>query len=296
MKAEVVATEVPFGEGPVWCPDGTLVITHVGPGLLRRIWPESGRTEVIAQCGGGANAAQLASDGGFVVTQNGGIDLAPFADTLGMSPDQVPSFEPGTPGLQRVLPTGEVVYLADRGFQAPNDLIVDEAGTLYFTDPPQPHSANMESSHSVGRLGSYTADGGVRLIADEFSYNNGIALSPDGRLLVVEARGLMWIGRDGEKDWLVETLPGEGPGDGFCFDQDGRIYVAQPMDQRICVLDASGKLQGAVDLSNGAAPTNCCFGGADHRTLFTTELVPGRVMAIEGLPTPGLPLTPWPVQ
>ena len=94
----------------------------------------------------------------------------------------------------------------------------------------------------------------------------------------------------------METLPGDGPGDGFCFDLDGRIYVAQPMDHRICVLDASGKQLDAVDVGDGAAPTNCCFGGADARTLFTTELVPGRVMAIEGLPTPGLSLTPWPVE
>ena len=48
------------------------------------------------------------------------------------------------------------------------------------------------------------------------------------------------------------------------------------------------------DLGDDAYPTNCCFGGEDRRTLFTTELAPGRVCAVEGLPTPGLALTPWP--
>ena len=36
--------------------------------------------------------------------------------------------------------------------------------------------------------------------------------------------------------------------------------------------------------------TNCCFGGHDLRTLFVTEGMPGRVVAFEGMPTPGLPV------
>jgi hypothetical protein len=40
--------------------------------------------------------------------------------------------------------------------------------------------------------------------------------------------------------------------------------------------------------------TNCCFGGDDLRTLFATDAIPGRVVAWEGLPTPGLPLPLWP--
>ena len=40
MKADVVATGVPFGEGPVWCPDGTLVVTSVAEGALYLYGPE----------------------------------------------------------------------------------------------------------------------------------------------------------------------------------------------------------------------------------------------------------------
>ena len=39
--------------------------------------------------------------------------------------------------------------------------------------------------------------------------------------------------------------------------------------------------------------TNCCFGGDDLRTLYATEAIPGRVVAWEDMPTPGLPLSPW---
>ena len=42
--------------------------------------------------------------------------------------------------------------------------------------------------------------------------------------------------------------------------------------------------------------TNCCFGGADLRTLFVTEGIPGSVVAFEGMPTPGLPVHPVPVR
>jgi sugar lactone lactonase YvrE len=41
--------------------------------------------------------------------------------------------------------------------------------------------------------------------------------------------------------------------------------------------------------------TNCCFGGPDGRTLFVNYALHGRVLAWESMPSPGLPLHPWPV-
>ncbi len=294
MSYEVVIEGAHFGEGPVWCPDGTLVITQMGPSGLRRIDPKRGTSEMIASMPGGANAAQLASDGGFVVTQNGGIDFRKFADVLGIDPQEV-IYEPAAPGLQRVRPTGEVEYLVGEGLSAPNDLVVARDGTVFFTDPP--HLADgMPSGGADGRFWSYSPAGELRLIAEGFSYDNGVALSPEGRLLIVEGPGLLWIDAEsGEREWLVETLPGESPGDGFCFDVDGRIYVCCPTDHCVRVLEPDGRQVEQWDLGPRAIPTNCCIGGADRRTLFTTELAPGRVCAIEGLPAPGLPLTPWPV-
>lgn len=290
MTPAVVTDGVPFGEGPVWCPDGTLVITHVAPGALRRVRPASGRSEIVAATRGGANGAQLASDGGFVVAQNGGIDFAPHAALLGLDPARLPPHDPIEPGLQRVLPTGAVVWLARGGFVAPNDLVVDRDGTIYFTDPGH-HPAKQPGQ---GRVMACDRTGAVRTVAAGFAYDNGIALAPDGRLLVVEGSGLMWVGRDGRQEWLVERLPGTSPGDGFCFDEAGRIYVAAPADRCIRVLEADGRQVEVLEAASGLV-TNCCFGGADRRTLFATELAPGRVLAWEGLPTPGLALTPFPV-
>jgi gluconolactonase len=295
MKAEVVLADLPPGEGPVWCSDGTLVITHLAPGCLRRIWPGSGRSEIAAKTGGGANSAYPASDGGFVVTQNGGMDFSKFADALGMDPANVP-YTPAKSGLQRVRPNGDVAYLADSGFQAPNDLVVSKSGTLYFTDPPHLANNDLSSGGATGRFWEYSPKGALRCIASGFQYCNGVALSPAGRLVIVEKQGLLWIDpASGAQEWFVEKLPGNSPGDGMCYDTRGQLYLACPMDHCIRVLDERGKQVEQVDLGPKAYPTNCCIGGADGRTLFTTELAPGRVCAIEGLPAPALPLTPWTV-
>ena len=245
---------------------------------------------------GGANSAHLASDGGFVVTNNGGIDFTVFAVHLGLDPAKIP-YRPGPPCLQRVAPDGRVTTLASEGLQAPNDLAVAKDGTIYFTDPP-PHGGTQHQGKKDGRFWAYHPKShpkpGLRQIASGFEYCNGVALSPDGRVLIVEGRGLLWIDpATGAREWFIEQLPGESPGDGFAFDLDGRLYCAAPMDHCIRIFDKGGKQLDVVELGPTALPTNCCFGGADRRTLFTTELTPGRVCAIEGLPTPGLPLGPW---
>jgi gluconolactonase len=294
MQYEVVTEETPLGEGPVWCPDGTLVISLISPGALVRIEPASGKLEKLVSLPGGANSAQLADDGGFVVANNGGIDFTAFADALRIDAAKIP-YRPGPPGLQRVAADGTVTVLAHEGLQAPNDLIVARDGTIYFTDPP-PHGG-MRSQGGEGRFWSYARSGELRLVASGFQYDNGVALSPAGRLLLVEGQGLLWLDPEsGEQEWWIEKLPGTSPGDGFAFDVEGRLYCACPMDHCIRVFDADANPIEQIDLGAGAYPTNCCFGGVDRRTLFTTELAPGRVCAIEGLPSPGLALTPWPTR
>ena len=163
MRYEVVTAQAPLGEGPVWCPDGTLVISLISPGALVRIEPANGKLEKIVSLPGGANSAQIADDGGFVVTNNGGIDFTVFADALRLDAAKIP-YRPGPPGLQRVAPDGSVSVLAQEGLQAPNDLIVAPDGTIYFTDPP-PHGG-MQSPGGEGRLWCYSRSGELRLLLE----------------------------------------------------------------------------------------------------------------------------------
>ena len=287
MRAEVVVDGIVFGEGPVWVSERTpggpsLVVTSVPAGALYRVWPDEQRFEQLADTGGGANGAALAADGSILVTQNGGLDFSklPIAADF--------PFREATPGLQLATLDGAVRYLADEGFQAPNDLVVAADGTVYFTDPPHyPPPADP-----VGRVMAYTRDGKVRVVADGFTYCNGIALDRDGALVVIEARGLQRIRPDG-REWIVEVL-GRGGGDGFCLDVEGNYYVAATVDHGVRVVDPSGKELDFLVLDGNGVTTNCCFGGADGRTLFATDAMPGRVVVWEGLPHPGLPLHAWP--
>ena len=285
--AEIVATGIRFPEGPVWCPDGTLVCTSVADGALERVHLESGRVERVAVVGGGANAAQLATDGGFIVTQNGGIDYA----KTGLYGDDPPEYRPITPGIQRVAGDGTVTYLADKGFLAPNDLVVATDGALWFTDPPH-YPPPVEPA---GRVHVMTPDGATRVIGEGFQYCNGIALEPDGTPVVIEAAGLQRLLPDGGREWIVERL-GDNPGDGFCVDAEGRFYVALTAAHGIKVIERDGTEVEFLEIPGRGVTTNCCFGGADGRTLFATDGVPGQVVAWEGMPTPGLGLHPWPAR
>ena len=98
---------------------------------------------------------------------------------------------------------------------------------------------------------------------------------------------------DGEREWIVEKL-GRGGGDGFCLDTEGNYYVAATVDHGVRVVDPTGNELDFLALDGDGVTTNCCFGGADGRTLFATDAVPGRVVVWEGLPHPGLPLHTWP--
>jgi hypothetical protein len=60
------------------------------------------------------------------------------------------------------------------------------------------------------------------------------------------------------------------------------------------VVEGDGTIVDRLTIEGDGLTTNCCFGGDDGRTLFATDALPGRVVAWEGMPTPGLALPPWP--
>ena len=285
MRSEIVGTGIPFAEGPVWCPDGTVVATSVAAGALFRVWPEHGEVRRIALTSGGANGAALAADGSILVTQNGGIDFSNLPGVFA----SLPACVPARPGLQLAAPDGSVAYLAADGFHGPNDLAVTPGGDVYFTDPghfpPQ--------TDDGGRVMVYGRDGSVRTFAGGFYYCNGIVLERDGTVVVVERRGLQRAFPDGSREWVVERL-GRGGGDGFCCDADGRFYVASTIEHGVRVVDPDGTIVDFLAIDGEGLSTNCCFGGPDLRTLFVTDAIPGNLVAFEHMPTPGLPLPAWP--
>ena len=293
-----ITTEPTFLEGPVWCPGpgasgqgssgGSLVVTDVALGALPRVDVDAGTTTKIADTLGGANGSTPCADGGFLVTQNGGLDFA----AIGLFDDPPPTRRARS-GLQRVAPDGSVTYLTPEPMQAPNDLATAPDGTVYFTDPP-PYPLPDDA---IGRIVARTPDGEVHVVADGFFYPNGIGIEADGTLIVVENGlqqgrtdfGLVRLARDGSarERFVART------GDGFCLDDAGRIYLAGGI-HGVTVLDRDGTVVEVLELPGPGVTTTCCFGGPDGRTLYATEAVPGGVWAWPGLPTAGAPVTPWP--
>jgi len=286
-----VCDSPPFGEGPVWCAatadqPASIVCTSVSEGALFRIDVAAGASTRFAETDGGPNGAAPCADGGFLVTQNGGLDF----EAVGLF-EHPPPYRPTRSGLQCVTTDGEVHYVTPDALQAPNDLVVARDGTVYFTDPP----AYPLPADARGRVWALGRDGELSLVADGLYYPNGIGLEPDGTIVIVENGlmgrphfGLVRVHDDGELDRFVERT-----GDGFCVDVHGRLYVAGGI-HGVTILEPDGTVVEELPLPGAGVTTNCCFGGDDGRTLYATDAVPGGLWAWESMPTKGLPLTPWP--
>jgi gluconolactonase len=284
-----------YGEGPVWCPpgvgdaEGTLVCTSVSDGTLSRVWPSTGRRDVIADVGGSANGAALCADGGLLVTQNGGLDLSQFPIFRDPPP---PRFTRS--GLQRVAPDGALSYLTPDPLQMPNDLAVAPDGTVVFTDP---HGWPLPDTQQ-SRVMALQRDGSLRVLAGGFWYANGVGVDVDGETLIVVENGhdgtdhgFVRVRTDGSREPFARGRIG----DGFALDVDGRLYMAGG-GHVVTVYEADGTLVEQLDCPGDyPVATNCCFGGDDLRTLFAVDAgAPGHVYCWTGMPTPGLPLHPWP--
>lgn len=175
--------------------------------------------------------------------------------------------------------TKQVKSLADsyegKRFNAPNDLVIDRAGGIYFTDPH--FSAPMPLPQGVRAFYYRAPDGKVTRLAEVEAAPNGIILSPDEKTLYViptlreemmsypiTAPGKLGPGRVFCKLAQLEGRNGGG-GDGCAVDSRGNLYIASGLG--VQVFDPQGKALGVIAL---AKASNCKFGGPDFKTLYVT--------------------------
>lgn len=157
-------------------------------------------------------------------------------------------------------------------FNRPNDLAFDEKGNLFFTDPNSYDSAKLD-----GAVYMITADNKeVRQLYNGLGFPNGIALSPDGRHLIVcesaKHRILKFPVKDDnslDTPLVFAQLPGGDP-DGIAFDVEGNLYAAHFGGQAVYVFNPDGELIKKI-ITPGKKPSNVEFGGADLKTLYITE-------------------------
>ncbi|MCO5597528.1 hypothetical protein L7F22_051606 [Adiantum nelumboides] len=140
-------------------------------------------------------------------------------------------------------------------FNSPNDVIVKSDNSIWFTDPNYGQTERFKGPSQVGKNQVYhvSATGVVTAVADGFEKPNGLAFSPDEKLLYVSDTGTS-VG-DGTVDLTkphsikvfdvegstltnqrvfasVAVLDGDCPSigvpDGIKVDTAGRVYTANP--------------------------------------------------------------------
>jgi gluconolactonase len=195
---------------------------------------------------------------------------------------------------------GSITVIANsfqgRRLNRPNDVVVRSDGAIYFTDPVGPiPSEQWDLTHTgVYRV---TADlGTMTLLLDDLVFPNGIAFSPDERLLYVTdfRRGLIRsieLLPNGllakQTDRVFADLRGSEPGgpDGLKVDVAGNVYCGG--SGGIYILDPQGKKLGRI-VHGHPATTNIAFGGDDWKTLYFTSrsTLFSVKLKIAGIPVP----------
>jgi gluconolactonase len=172
---------------------------------------------------------------------------------------------------------------AGRPFTGPNDFAPDGKGGVYFSA-----SGVYDVKAPVTGAVLYLAPGGRRIVevANTIHYSNGLAVSKDGReLLVAEmlaGRILSFtINDDGtlgqRRVWarlqdLAPPTPDtdayNGP-DGLKLGPDGNFYIAQNGSGRVLVVDGDKKLVRTITVPTPYV-TNVNFGADGANTLYIT--------------------------
>ena len=272
-KAERLATGFVFTEGPLWHPDGFYYFVDIRRSNLHRLTPGKEPELVRANTGEG-NGTTFDLQGRLVICEGGNRRVTRWSGSE-QSEILMDRFE-------------------GKRLNRPNDVVCKSDGSIYFTDPGLrvPLAERELPSAGVYRV---APDGTTTLVAD-CEYPNGLAFSPDERVLyVANTRWTQYIhaleldagGGLVRRRIFADMSSDETDGvpDGMKVDVEGRVFCTSPGGTWVFAPD--GTRLGIIRTPE--VPANLAFGGSDLRTLFFTARTSVYTLRMK---VPGQP-HPW---
>lgn len=259
-----------FTEGPAADAHGNVFFTDIPNERIHRV-DAAGKLTTFREGSGRANGLMFNAAGELVACEGGNgrvVAIAPDGTTLRVLADRY----------------------EDKRFNAPNDLVIDRRGGVYFTDP----EFGREIKKPQGTFAVYyiAAPGKVTRVVESLPRPNGIMLSPDEKTLyVVPSRSadvmaypVLSPGKLGEGRVFFRLLQPEGRensgGDGMTVDRAGNLYITSWLG--VQVVSAAGKHLRTLTFPE--KPSNVTFGGKQRRTLYVTARTSVYIlpMGVEG--------------
>jgi gluconolactonase len=235
-------------EGPIAMPDGSLLFTEqdAGDGQLVKI-DKDDKVSVFLTNTNRTIGLAYDTKGRLIGVQSNIARVAVLAPTRMTLVEQVN-------GLPLV---------------APNDLVADKKGGVYFSDPLNSRFRPTPPSRTKQWIVYIRPDGKAMPVSEEVERPNGVALSPDGSVfyasdgptidaLDVQADGTL---RNFRKFAMLKG----GNADSMSVDNEGRLYVGTGM-AGVQVFSAKGEHLGTIPTPLGAQAT--AFAGPDKKTLY----------------------------
>jgi gluconolactonase len=253
-EPELVAEGYTFTEGPLGTPEGGLYFSDIRANRIHYLDP-GGKISVVREQTNGANGLALTKEGELLAAEGDGKRISKRSRDGAISTV--------TEGIE------------GRPLLAPNDLIIDAKGGIYFTDPgPRPVVPGRTSY-------VYFLAAGAKqpvVIDDQIARPNGLTLTRDGKTLIVDdTLGPVVYSyqvqpdggaRDKRPFAQLRDIPEgkESGADGLALDREGRLYITTLTG--VQVFDAGGQYLGTIKVPR--QPANAAFAGADKRTLYIT--------------------------
>jgi gluconolactonase len=246
---QVVASGLRYADGPVWSLEDFLLFSDTVTDQQHKFTPGKGVSEAGTRAGGTA---------GNAYDEKGNLYTCEFRERR----------------VTRTAKNGKVDVIAARfegkRLNAPNDVVVRRDGNIYFTDPA---FGNQQDARELDFDGVFrvTARGQIEAVAKWKTRPNGLALSPNGRILYVSdsdgqsihAFDLDRAGAASNDRVVISKIPGVPAG--LRTDETGNIYVAA---KDVLVYSPQGELIRSIKM--GETPSNLAFGDPDFSTLFVT--------------------------